>query len=329
MSRNKAVVSKVLVLDNAGTHYDILKGFWEESGLVGIRPQQGNVASVMSILKSNVDLGGIMLYEHYGEKGEVDGGALLLARQIHAARPELPIFLRRDAFASLAGFADRDAAMFRCAYTLADLQAIRAMLDASIFSRVYPNELVRGINDMTRTALATLFRHCEVDVETPYLVKDRIIYGEVFTLIAIESHWCRGYMMLQTAEESMMHLLRRDAGGEGEDMNFRELNSVLGEATNMVWGAFKNRYVAAQSPAGSLLQTQVPIIINHQRRFISFGSEDPQLCLKYNLRERDRPKRAPVPVYQRFVFNLNWSPEAFQENPSVESLVDSGELELF
>jgi hypothetical protein len=76
-----------------------------------------------------------------------------------------------------------------------------------------------------------------------------------------------------------------------------------------------------------LAQTQVPIIINHQRRYISFGSEDPQLCLKYNLIAND--KAEPVPIYQRFVFNLSWSPDQFSENPSVESLVDSGELEMF
>lgn len=326
MNSNKAIVSKVLVLENAGAHEEILKSLWEESGLVGIRPQHGDAASVMAILKSNVDLGGIMLYERYGDE---PGQALPLARQIHAARPELPIFLRREAFASVAGLEERDVAMFRCVYTLSDLQPIRAILDAAIFSRIYPNELVRGINEITRSALSTLFRHCDVEVETPYLVKDRIIYGEVFTLIAIESNWCRGYMMLQTEEEAVMHLLRRDAHDDSESVNFRELNSVLGEATNMVWGAFKNRSVGVASQTNGQSLTQVPIIINHQRRFISFGSEDPQLCLKYTLRERDRPNRAPVSLYQRFVFNLNWSPESFQENPSVEALVDSGELELF
>lgn len=326
MTEAKDLVSKVLVLDNSGTHFDILRGFCEECGLVGIRPQQGCSASVVAILRSNVDLGGIMLYENYVGS---DFSGMELAREIHESRPELPIFLRRDNIASFAGLDEKDAAMFRCAYTLADLQQLRVTLEASVFSRIYPNELVRGITEMTLSALQTLFAHCDIDVETPYLVKDRIIYGEVFTLIAIESHWCRGYMMFQAEEDPVMALIRRGAGPQGEDMNFREMNSVLGEATNLVWGAFKNRYVGQENPVNSLLQTQVPIIINHQRRFISFGSEDPQLCIKYTLRERDTGNALSVPIYQRFIFNLNWSPEAFCEIPSVESLVDSGELELF
>ncbi|WP_028536669.1 chemotaxis protein CheX [Paludibacterium yongneupense] len=324
MREGNSVVSKVLVLDDADVHFASLKAFCDECGLIGIRPQQKSMSRIMAILKSNVDLGGILLYEHFGAR---TGGGIELAREIHASRPELPLFLRRDGVANVAGLNEKDAAMFRCAYTLADLQHLRVTLEASIFSRVYPTDLVRGITEMTRASLQTLFANCDIDVETPYLVKDRIIYGEVFTLIAIESHWCRGYMMFQAEEDALMGVVRRGAGEEGEAMTFRELNSVLGETTNLVWGSFKNRYVGHET--ASLSQTQVPIIINHQRRFISFGSDDPQLCLKYTLRERDYPDAPPTPIYQRFVFNLNWSPDQLRENPSVESLFDSGELELF
>lgn len=330
MIADKSVVSKVLVLDDTRTQFDGLKSFREECGLVGIRPQHGDETSVMAILESNIDLGGIMLYENFG--GEA-GRGLELARKIHDARPELPIFFRRDALASVAGLHEKDAAMFRCAYTQADLQQLRATLDDSIFSRIYPNDLVRGITEMTRASLDTLFPHCDIDVETPYLVKDRIIYGEVFTLIAIDSNWCRGYMMLQAAEDAVMGLIRRNESRDGETLTFRELNNVLGEATNMVWGSFKNRYVGQDGSRSDQMQTQVPIIINHHRNYISFGSEDPQLCLKYTLRERNQPDAGvshdSVPIFQRFVFNLNWSPEDFQENPSVESFVNSGELEMF
>jgi hypothetical protein len=315
------LVSKVLVLDEAGTGFDSLKAFYEECGLVGIRSQKNDAASVMAILKSNVDLGGIMLHEHFNANG------LALAREIHAMRPELPIFLRRDTVASVAGLSEKDASMFRCAYTLGDLQLLRDSLAASIFNRIYPNDLVRGITQITSASFASVFRDCEIEVETPYLVKDRIIYGEVFSMIAIESNWCRGYMMLQAEENAMMGILRRTAADESQ-VTFRELNNVLSEATNLVWGAFKNRYVGQDQNKDNLLLTQVPIIINHQRHFISFGSDDPQLCLKYILRDPTQPQAAPVILFQRFVFNLNWSPDEFRET-SVESLVDSGELELF
>lgn len=319
------VVSKILVLDDAKIYVDQLKTFCEECGLLGIRPHQGGESGLIGILSSNVDLGGIMLYENYG--GD-PAQALCLAAEIHALRPELPIFFRRDHVGSMAGLAEQDAALFRCAYTLADLQQLRLTLDASIFSRVYPNELVRGVAEMTCSSLATLFRNCDVAFECAYLVKDRIIYGEVFTMIGVESSWCRGYMMMQAGEEAVLGIIRAEYGDDAP-VTFRDLNNVLGEATNLVWGSFKNRYVGQAQGTSAGLQTQVPIIINHFRHYISFGSDDPQLCLKYTLRLRGHPEVPPVPIFQRFVFNLNWAPDEFQEVPSVESFVESGELELF
>lgn len=323
MNSETSVVSKVLVLDDGNIYRDCLKAFFEDCGLVGIRPNQGDLDAVMSLLASNVDLGGIMLFENYG--GEVSRG-LELARKVNLARPELPIFLRRESIPSVAGLDTRDATLFRCAYTLSDLQLLRDSLDASLFSRVYPTDLVRGINEITRNALETLFHDCDIEAATPYLVKDRIIYGEVFTLIAIERNWCRGYMMLQASEEAVLSLVR---GPATTPPGFRDLNSILGEATNLVWGSFKNRFAGEDPTTSGGLLTQVPIVINHQRRYISFGSEEPQLCLKYILRDRRRPEATPVPLFQRFVFNLNWSPEQFRVSPTVESLVASGELEMF
>jgi len=35
-------------------------------------------------------------------------------------------------------------------------------------------------------------------------------------------------------------------------------------------------------------------------------------------------------IHQRFIFNLNWSPEMFSEiSQDVDTLIDSGELDLF
>ena len=89
MDAQVKLVSKVLVLDSSAACRDSLKSFCDENGLVGLKVQDGG--HVMSVLKSNVDLGGIFLSEAYG--GSAQGG-IELAREIHAIRPELPIFLR-------------------------------------------------------------------------------------------------------------------------------------------------------------------------------------------------------------------------------------------
>lgn len=318
------VISKILVLEEADVVAEPLKSFCEENHLMGIRPCAGRRADVTRILKSNIDLGGVLLYENLGGPGQ----GLTLASEIHAARPELPLFLRRDSVASMAGLSEREAAMFRCAYTLNHLDLLRMSLGASIFNRIYPNGLVRGITEISRSSLQHVFRNCRIDIETPYLVKDRFIYGEVSSMISIDSHWCRGYMMMQAEEDAILALIRNRIDGYGSGAGFRDLNSVLGEATNLIWGAFRNRYVSV-GKADGVSATQVPILINHQRRYICFGSEDPQLCIQYRLWAEDDPEGLVVPVYQRFVFNMNWAPEDFQERSAAEALADAGELELF
>jgi hypothetical protein len=132
-------------------------------------------------------------------------------------------------------------------------------------------------------------------------------------------------MMLQTEEQPILDIL--DAyGSKQEAANFRDVNSLLGEVTNLIWGAFKNRYIG---DAGAALasRVQVPLIVNHKHKYISFGSENPQLCFFYTLTDENTGKT--IKLYQRFVFNLCWTPEEFKEIAhDASELVDSGELEL-
>ncbi len=305
------LVSKVLILESDPAAVERLKAFCDAHDLVGLRAQAD---TVLAVLKSNVDLGGIFLAEEHG---------FALARSIHVLRPELPIFLRQREAAPLP---DADRGVVRATWTTATVDELAPVIAESIFCLVYPNALVRGISEISVAALQALFRDKVVQCEAPYIVRDRIIYGEVFTLIPLESSWCRGYMMLQSEEDAM----RAAIGLEDDDpeVTFRELNNTLGEATNLIWGAFKNRYINYSDGAAHL--TQIPIVINHRHRYISFGSQDPQLCFRYSLIDPAKPDEAPVQVRQRFIFNLAWSPDDFKENKtSVEDLFESGELEMF
>jgi hypothetical protein len=317
------LVSKVLVLDSDPASHEAIKAFCDANHLVGLKVQPDNV---MSVLRSNVDLGGILLSEHYD--GRIQGG-IQMANRIHAIRAELPIFLRRERLDTLDGIAPADRKALSAAYTLDGMEKLQTVIGEYIFSLAYPNVLVRGIAEITQAALESQFKGLEVDVAAPYIVRDRLIYGEIFTLIPIESSWCRGYMMLQTEELALLELVKAERThiSAEEGFDFRNLNGVLGEVTNLVWGAFKNRYLTDAARSAHL--SQVPIVINHLHRYISFGSDNPQLCFRYTVAEPGEGGRR-LELYQKFVFNLSWSPEDFTENlTSVQDLVASGELDLF
>jgi hypothetical protein len=324
MTDTATVISKVLVLDSNPDCQQAIKDFCASHHLSALRVNRGNL---LSVLRSNVDLGAILIAERIGED---EHAGIELGRQVHALRPELPIFLRREQVNGLEDLSLADRSAFTAGYAVGNITDLEPIIQDSIFCQYYPNALVRGITEITQGALNSQFQGLEVHIDTPYIVRDRLIYGEIFTLIPIESPWCRGYMSLQAVEEHLQQMVKANhthiSAADGDD--FRNLNGLLGELTNLIWGAFKNRYGQLES-SGPLL-AQVPIIINHLHRYISFGSSDPQLCFRCTLTNPKSPSMTPIVIYQRFIFNLSWRPEDFMENQaSVDNLVSTGELELF
>ncbi len=313
------LISKVLILDECADASLAIKLFCEDNNLIGLKVQKNRL---MDILKSNIDLGAILYAEDYGDTPEENAD---IALRIHAIRPELPIILRRTHTPSLDGVDEAIKRVFCAAYTTENMAGFKRVIDEYIFSLVYPNALVRGISEITESVLASQFKNLILQWDTPYIVRDRVIFGEVFSLIPIESNWCRGYMMLQTEEDAILGILNSDP--MFPPSGFRDVNSILGEVTNLIWGGFKNRFIGDASTIATN-QIQVPLIVNHKHKYISFGTENPQLCFFYTM--TDNSTGRSVKLYQRFVFNLNWSPEDFKEIAQDSSdLMSSGELELF
>ncbi len=320
MTDTPPLLSKVLVLDGSSDCTDDLKLFCEQSGLL---PLKVNKTNLMAVLASNIDLGAVLFSEDYAESFEA---SMAVARDIHHARRELPIFLRRESTSPSLDDLPRAIQKYFCsAYSLKNLDHLRHLVDEYIFCLVYPSALVHGIRQITEDALASQFKGMSVLCDPPYVVRDRLIYGELFSLMSLESSWCKGYMMFQIQESPILYAIKV-MNPDAEEVDFRDVNSMLGEITNLVWGHFRNRYVG--EPPANQNRVQVPIIINHQHKHISFGTENPQLCLHYTL--TNESNGLSFEIYQRFIFNLSWSPEDFKENPQeIEEFVSSGDLEFF
>jgi hypothetical protein len=316
---NEQPVSKVLVLDSSPELAPVIKSFCEQNNLCALKVRK---ESLTSVLRSNIDLGGILYSEEYGGSPEE---AARIALDIHRARPELPLIIRREQQATLSGLPQSTQRIFCAAYVGSDMDALRKVVEDYIFCLVYPNSLLRGIAEISTGVLGDLFKGVKVSFDTPYIVHDRVIFGEVFSLIQLESTWCRGYMMLQTEEEPFLALTGRVRGDQGL-RDFRRVNDLLSEITNMIWGGFKNRYIGDGASTGT--HVQVPLIVNHRHDYISFGTSNPQLCFRLNLDDENAQRLATLQA--RFIFNLSWSPEYFKEiSPDAGGLVESGALELF
>ncbi len=315
------LVSKVLVLENDPSHSQAIRQFCKEHCLVALTVDKNHLLSVMH---SNIDLGAILIAENFAETSEE---SLVIARALHMARPELPIILRRDTAATLDDLPEAFQPVFRAAYVASDMEVLGRAIDASLFGMVYPNAMLRGIAEMTRSALESQFQGYSITVETPYIVLDRLTFGEIYSFIPLESTWCRGYMVLQTEEDPLLAVLNQQNQHSEEKIRFRAANSLIGEITNLIWGSFKNRFIGdAAADSGSTIQ--VPIVMNQKHGYVSFGTENPELCFRYTLTNGN--PAAQVVIYQRFSFNIHWSPEKFTEiAQEVAESIDSGELEMF
>jgi hypothetical protein len=318
------VVSKILVCDDNEDVLSIIRDFCNDNRLIGYKVQPDNI---MDVLDSNIDLGGIFVSEDFIEQTDPK---LLLLNEIHKKRKELPIFLRTNNDIEWEEYVNTGSKIFVGCYNINEISKLTELVDKYLFNIYYPEELVVGIRELSLDAFSAAFKNVEVTTDVPYIVKDKIIYGQLFSLIALESSWCRGYMMLQTEQETIMDVI---ASGKTqldcEDPNFRDVNAMLSEVSNLIWGSFKGRFIKQDKIENLQHRIQVPIIVNHARKYICFGSDDPQLCFKYRLNFKDS-QLAPVTLYQKFVFSLAWSPDKFKESQQkVDSLVQGGELELF
>lgn len=324
MKEATKIISKVLVHDNNADALAEIKKICTANNLVGLKDTSQDINS---ILESNIDMGAVFLAEKSDKSGE---SSLALCRKIHFKHPELPIFLRREKSESKEDLDPEIQATIAGCYTLSNITRLQELVDQYVCSMYYPLELARGIQDISTGVLGSIIKGAEVTCELPHLVKDQIIYGQLLSLIPLESSWCRGYMMLQVSEHEMVKAIKTSHTDLSTSTpGFRDTNAVLNEVTNMIWGGIKARYFKSGSTLDDSHRTQVPIIVDHLNKFISFGSTEPQLCFQYTLRD-DGGEISEITFYQRLIFNLSWSPEKFKESDAaVEDFVESGELEFF
>ena len=137
--------------------------------------------------------------------------------------------------------------------------------------------------------------------------------------------------MLQTSDSDIIEVMRANKTSVAfNEPTFREVNELLNEITNLAWGGIKSRFFTEQQDKLSdNMKMQVPILINHAQKFISFGSGEPQLTFQYTIKSRLNEFK-PITIFQKTIFNLLWSPEKIKlAEQTISEYVESGELELF
>ncbi|MBF0239454.1 MAG: chemotaxis protein CheX [SAR324 cluster bacterium] len=323
MSETVVIMSKVLVHETNTEHAEWLKHFFAENQLVGLK-----ASSVLENLTMNIDLGALFLCESPDKSG---GHINELAVQIHKTRRELPIFLRIHDQTDESQLTEDVRNACAGIYKTSDREKLKDWIQTYIFQREYPASFIRNMMQISDNAFQACFPGMIINCTSPpYLVRDRLISGELFSMISLETPWCRGYLMVQTQVSQMLKLIEQGKTIQpSDDLTKYNVNSLISELTNMIWGGFKNKFINDENVVLGVHRSEIPIVINHEGNYISFGSVKPQLCLHYTLQDADGNIPA-ISIYEKLVFSLDWNLEKFQEPVEPQTVaVEEFSIELF
>ena len=310
------IKSKVLTFDTDISVLPKLKKIFDANNLTGMR-SLGDPGIVDVILDKNIHLGAVFVNNA--------GNWEALCLKLKKLRPELPLFLRLEEKDDTVPENIND--ILDGMFHISEGEKIGSYLHSHIFIRDYPLEMISRIREFSLTAFRSMIPGVEIQSAAPLVIRDKVIYGEITTLIPVNTNWCRGYMMVQSDMEDLHTLLNRTGSPAFRGEVDQVVPPLLGELTNLMWGGFKTVFLKEGFLEENGPDIQVPIIVNHKRQNISFGGDIPQLCFEYRLKDPIGLQNH-TRVVQKFVFNLNWNPDLVAEY-DFQNLIDEGSIQLF
>ncbi len=316
MNDREKIKSKVLTFDTDISILPRLRKIFDANNLTGMR-SIGDPGIVDIILDKNIHLGAIFT------NNSGDWEALCL--KLKQIRPELPLFLRVENPDD--PVPEEINEIIDGHFHISEEGKITNFLRNHIFIRDYPLEMISRIREFSMNALVSMIPGVDIVSSAPLVIRDKIIYGEITTLIPVNTNWCRGYMMVQSDMENLHTLLNRTGSPAFRGEIDQVVPPLMGELTNLMWGGFKTVFLKEGFLEEKGADIQVPIIVNHNKHNISFGGDTPQLCFEYRLKDPIGLK-SQTKIVQKFIFNLNWNPDLVAEY-DFQTLIEEGDIQLF
>lgn len=318
-----SVNTKVLVYEPNAAEREPLRLALEAQNLQGLRVDE--LGRFVRFLETKLDLGGLFLGAAAGEEESL----ITTLKVIRKERPELPVFVRLEMREGISIPNVEDYCC--CVYFKPGDASFINTIQRRIFSRAYPTELVRTVQTETQQVLSAAFPELVIEVDTPFLSHDKLLFGEIVSFIRVEGGWCRGYMLFEAREEALWRMLASGAVpgteiGRSPDTDFRRANTLLTDLSNLSWGRLKiwfDRQDVEDEP--ERYKSELPCIINNARRYLNFGGDAAKLCFTYVCFD-PQMRVEPLVLQQRLIFHLKWRPDQRDNDAHVESLVNDGSV---
>ena len=284
-----------------------------------------NDASFWEILSSNLRIGAIFL-----------GGPLpelkIFLPKLHLQKREIPIFVHADQSELIDEFNDEYPNALVIRYDSIVEEQLTSLIQQHIFTRYYPDTLLQNVAsdfcDIMTEQFSEVFPSCDRVLASA----DRRMYGQRLEYMPIKSNWCAGAMLLETNTSDIANLVQLGRSHFNQPIAQPSLcaEDVLREISNLLAGAFKNKYVPNDfSP--NKTYPEIPMTINHQEGYVSFGTTSPMLCFDFTIHDRRNGAHdfSPFQIALRLSFHSHWDPGEVPEEPFVQQAIDDGVLEFF
>ncbi len=215
-------------------------------------------------------------------------------------------------------------------YNLNQLENLKSDADKYLYSAYFPPMLIESLSKAGVSAIESMFKGVKAKSCQPILVNDHIINTEMTCLLPVNLEFTNGYLALLMRDDiAKLSSASKLSGMKKYDcVNYSD--HVIRELMNLFWGIFKYDVSSRFKVKKNKYPINLPIVVGHHGHYINFGSNIPQIILRYFLSVND-PSTDVFLMEFKAIFNQRMNPQDFQFDSEygVQRHIDSGDLELF
>lgn len=321
MSENIQLSRKILLVDNNAKSMLPIKAFFLKSDYDVVSIAQYDV--LLHTMAQRRDISGIVIIDEM--------------RDIHNMLQEIgpmafgtPIFILSDH--QLAELGNESLCNEKvCVFPIADYENMLSQLTDYLDSKTYSADLLLQLEEIGCEAIKSNLSQTNITTADVYLASDRRIYGNQLKIMNIRTAWCEGVVMLQADSANIETLISENCTSYDKQTHFIEKHAedLLREIMNQVWGGFKQRFVSANAET-AVNKLEVPISLNYNKGYVSFGIADPLLCYKFIVADltANNDSFEPFPLFLKFSFHIFWDLSQYAVELDSDD-IQTGELEMF
>jgi len=319
---------RIMVYDNDNETHDLIRTIAPKGNL--ITPKR-EVVDILSLLGNTdlqeTDICAIFLTEVEDSDGLT---GFDIAKLIQKSRDNIPIFMRLRDGRSITDLNNEQRSLVTGCYTNSDPEMLKKKANTFVCGFYFPNALVNIFSDTGLEILESVFKGCEVTGSQPFMLFDHSITKSLTSLLPIQFSFGNGILAVLTKESDILSLIENKHTSLYENQTGNtHINQVVSELTNLYWGKVRQICDQIFKSSGDRSTVNIPMVINHNQKYINFGNHTPELCFRYMIIP-DTAIPDPIIIEFKLIFNSLIQLNDFSyHTPSESGFDEEGFFESF